>query len=436
MDGGRAGAPPAPGAGEVHVASDARLASALQRLEYEDEAEARRMGPAWAAVQEGKAWWEGEGEEIGRMRDRVSAEGGGRAPVGRSAAEGVVASGTSGGRGFPSTNPPRRRDLRLEALPGGDEEALASTSVPGGANPSHRFGGRHGDALVAAGGGSVEARIEEQRRMLDACRVRVWPSSEAWVPASLPAAGVPSGGARRGNGETVDWGVAPPQASLKRARTQEDFEATSMAIRRKLNVGGCVGIPRAGALAARPAEAPPPDDLSRAAERARLERLLRDFGLAEREVAGDGNCLFRAVADQLFRDGGEAHAWVRALAADQLRLHRDAYEGFVALPPGEDAFGLVGGGGDAWDAYCARVARNGTWGDHVCIQALADALGAQFNILSSFAAGSYIEVPPGPASGNPRAVKDRHLFLSFHAEVHYGSVWPRGDEPNSGPAFF
>ena len=454
MDGGRAGSL----RGEVggRVASDAQLASALQRLEYEDFAEARRMGPGWEDVQRGRAWWEAEAEVLGRMRDRASALGAGReegaagaagaAGAGRPLGLRAAGAGTSLLHGLP---PPRRRELRLEPLTWAEEEALASTSVPGGANPSVRHGGR--EVHVAGGAGGVEDVIDGNRRMLDACRVRTWPSSPhgPWVPsqaAGVAAAGRPTPGTGGGVGGLLGGTPQPPSQPpppLKRARSQEDFAATSIAIRQRLNSGGCIGIPRTDAPTARPARAPPPDELDRARDRARLERVLHDYGLCEREVAGDGNCLFRAVADQLFRDGGEAHAWVRQLAADQLRLHRDAYEGFVVLrvepppppPTQQHVYGGAGVGGgsggeeETWDGYCQRVGRLGTWGDHVCIQALADALGAQFNILSSYAARSCIEVPPGQASGAKLAVRDRHLFLSFHAEVHYGSVWPQGEAP-------
>ncbi|CAJ1387112.1 unnamed protein product [Effrenium voratum] len=54
---------------------------------------------------------------------------------------------------------------------------------------------------------------------------------------------------------------------------------------------------------------------------ARLERLLAAHGLAERPVAGDGNCQFRALADQLY-GSEEHHDAIRAQAASSPGLLR------------------------------------------------------------------------------------------------------------------
>ena len=44
------------------------------------------------------------------------------------------------------------------------------------------------------------------------------------------------------------------------------------------------------------------------ADHVRLRERLSMYGLDEREVRGDGNCQFRALSDQIFRDGGGNHA--------------------------------------------------------------------------------------------------------------------------------
>ena len=53
-----------------------------------------------------------------------------------------------------------------------------------------------------------------------------------------------------------------------------------------------------------------------------MERL-RDFGLQEFEVAGDGNCQYRALAHQLF-DNVELHADVRRTVCRQLAADAQA----------------------------------------------------------------------------------------------------------------
>ena len=65
----------------------------------------------------------------------------------------------------------------------------------------------------------------------------------------------------------------------------------------------------------------------------------------------------------------------------------------------------------------ARLARDGAWGDHVTLQAAADALDARVHVLTSYDDAGYLQIVP---HANPRA--PRTLWLSFWAEVHYNSV--------------
>mmetsp|Transcript_30332 Transcript_30332/g.70546 ORF Transcript_30332/g.70546 Transcript_30332/m.70546 type:complete len:144 (-) Transcript_30332:132-563(-) len=83
-----------------------------------------------------------------------------------------------------------------------------------------------------------------------------------------------------------------------------------------------------------------------------LARLLRRLGLRERPVRGDGNCQFRALADQLY-GSEEHHATIREQVVQQLQVRAERYCGFV---PG------------SFKGYLAEMARDGTWGDHVTLQ--------------------------------------------------------------------
>ena len=87
-----------------------------------------------------------------------------------------------------------------------------------------------------------------------------------------------------------------------------------------------------------------------------MERL-RDFGLQEFDVAGDGNCQYRALAHQLF-DNVELHADVRRTVCRQLAAEADRYRGFVATEDDVD-----------YEAWVARMACAGEWGDHVLTSA-------------------------------------------------------------------
>ena len=95
------------------------------------------------------------------------------------------------------------------------------------------------------------------------------------------------------------------------------------------------------------------------------------------------------------------HATVRANVARQLQHYPQLYAQHVP---------------EEFEAYCSRMALNGTWGDHVTLQAAADAYGIRVNVMTSYAQSNFIEiVPNGGESSSHRA-----LYLSFWAEV-----WPR-----------
>jgi OTU domain-containing protein 6 len=124
-------------------------------------------------------------------------------------------------------------------------------------------------------------------------------------------------------------------------------------------------------------------------ELARLHAQLAPLGLAVRPVAADGNCLFRAVSDQLsllqVRTTAAAatatppdHAGLRRRAAEHIRLHPADFGPFLPYETGD---GYPEGETPppaavraAVDAYCARMSRPGVWGGHPELRALATAL--------------------------------------------------------------
>ena len=144
----------------------------------------------------------------------------------------------------------------------------------------------------------------------------------------------------------------------------------------------------------------PTPDLAHA-DHNKLDTRLRLYGLKEKKVRGDGNCQFRALADQLFRDQ-ERHAEIRAAVVAQLRRDREAYSVFVP----ED-----------FDAYVREMSRATTWGDHITLQAAADAYGVAMCVISSYKDNFVIEIQPTAKRS------ERVLWISFWAEVHYNSIY-------------
>ena len=160
-----------------------------------------------------------------------------------------------------------------------------------------------------------------------------------------------------------------------------------------------------------PDRAPPPNRDGRvSADRSRLLLRLKFYGLREYAVVGDGNCQFRALAHQLC-GVEERHAPIRELVAAQLKAGRPAYAEFV--------------GSQDYDAYVSQMSRDGTWGDHVTLQAAVDALNVEVAMVTSFADNqSVVSVQPTAwaKKGVPEGEGRRTLWLSFWAEVHYGSI--------------
>lgn len=137
--------------------------------------------------------------------------------------------------------------------------------------------------------------------------------------------------------------------------------------------------------------------------RQRLLQRICYYGLRERHVLGDGNCQFRALADQLYGDQG-MHTNMRDLVVWRLIRHPELYCSHVA----EEPYGL----------YCRRLQRPGAWGDHVTLQAAADVFGVRVVVLTCWRECPWVEVVPRVQ------LNERVVFLSFWAETHYNSLYP------------
>ncbi|PNX98464.1 OTU domain-containing protein ddb_g0284757-like protein, partial [Trifolium pratense] len=81
-----------------------------------------------------------------------------------------------------------------------------------------------------------------------------------------------------------------------------------------------------------------------------LSERLVTYGLSELQMEGDGNCQFRAIADQLFHNP-DYHK--------HLKHHKKLYESYVPME---------------YKTYIKQMKRSGEWGDHVTLQAAADRL--------------------------------------------------------------
>ncbi|XP_035697810.1 uncharacterized protein LOC118430883 [Branchiostoma floridae] len=152
----------------------------------------------------------------------------------------------------------------------------------------------------------------------------------------------------------------------------------------------------------------------------RLAARVCELGLTFRdEVPGDGNCMFHAVSDQVLRTEGRniTHLQLREQAVTHLRrnprnAHGDHLSNFIL--------------NQTWEEYLETMSRDGTWGDHVVLQAMAGMLGRDVIIVSSVEADNYVTVLQPQSGANPETA--RPLLLGHYAENHYASL----DETLSG----
>ncbi|KAL1319835.1 hypothetical protein HN51_064579 [Arachis hypogaea] len=143
----------------------------------------------------------------------------------------------------------------------------------------------------------------------------------------------------------------------------------------------------------------------------RLSERLVTYGLAELQMEGDGNCQFRALADQLFRNP-EYHKHVRRQVIKQLKHHKKLYEGYVPMK---------------YKSYLKMMKKSGEWGDHITLQAAADRFNAKICLVTSFRDTCYVEILPTDKNYTIE------LWLSFWSEVHYNSLYASGDVPARAP---
>lgn len=127
--------------------------------------------------------------------------------------------------------------------------------------------------------------------------------------------------------------------------------------------------------------------------------LRRTKGLEVKRMMEDGNCLFRAVADQVYGDT-EAYDLTRQMCIDYMERERDHFSQFIT---------------EGFTSYCKRKRRDKVYGNNVEIQALSEMYNRPIHIYSystepiNIFHGSYnTDTPP--------------IRLSYHHGNHYNSL--------------
>ncbi|KAE9620616.1 putative ubiquitinyl hydrolase 1 [Lupinus albus] len=139
----------------------------------------------------------------------------------------------------------------------------------------------------------------------------------------------------------------------------------------------------------------------------------RAKGYEVKKMMEDGNCLFRAVADQVYGDS-ELYDLVRQMCIDYMERERDHFSQFIT---------------EGFTSYCKRKRRDKVYGNNVEIQAMCEMYNRPIHIYSyttepiNIFQGSYnTDTPP--------------IRLSFHQGNHYNSlVDPRRPTIGAGLGF-
>ncbi|KAF5470936.1 hypothetical protein F2P56_011423 [Juglans regia] len=139
------------------------------------------------------------------------------------------------------------------------------------------------------------------------------------------------------------------------------------------------------------------DDIER--ERQFEIDIRRAKGFEVKRMLEDGNCLFRAVADQVYGDS-ENYDLTRQMCIDYMERERDHFSQFIT---------------EGFTSYCKRKRRDKVYGNNVEIQALSEMYNRPIHIYSystepiNIFHGSYnTDTPP--------------IRLSYHHGNHYNSL--------------
>ncbi|KAK4262319.1 hypothetical protein QN277_027895 [Acacia crassicarpa] len=142
-----------------------------------------------------------------------------------------------------------------------------------------------------------------------------------------------------------------------------------------------------------------------------LRSQLDMLGLRIIEVTADGNCFFRALADQL-EGNEELHQKYRSMVVKHIMDNQEMFEPFI-----EDEVPFV--------EYCQTMQNDGTWAGHMELQAASLVTHSNICIHRDMSPRWYIR------NFNDRGA--RMIHLSYHDGEHYNSVRLKID-PGDGPA--
>ncbi|MCJ1394567.1 hypothetical protein MMC18_007446 [Xylographa bjoerkii] len=160
--------------------------------------------------------------------------------------------------------------------------------------------------------------------------------------------------------------------------------------------------------------------------------VLRALGLYAGDTTGYGDCLFRALSDQLY--GDESHHYeIRARVVQHMRENASIYRNFTAIDAGgairrnprrtTASYGTVNRNIPSEEEINRRfydnlneMAKAGTYGDHLEIQAFCEAYGVDVKIYQKESGENTLEASRIMAEKKPL------VLLAYHDYEHYSTV--------------
>lgn len=140
-------------------------------------------------------------------------------------------------------------------------------------------------------------------------------------------------------------------------------------------------------------------------EEIELSNILSQLGMTILHVSGDGNCMFRSIADQLTGDD-ENYEVFRVKILDYIVEHKDYFALFM-----EDDENM--------DDYITRMRDNGEWGGHQELYAASQCFSANITIYQLDGPTYVISADTTGKGSNKKCME---LRLSYHGDCHYNSV--------------
>ncbi|ESQ54013.1 hypothetical protein EUTSA_v10027041mg, partial [Eutrema salsugineum] len=138
----------------------------------------------------------------------------------------------------------------------------------------------------------------------------------------------------------------------------------------------------------------------------RLQDRLEWEGYSEVKVKSDGNCQFRALADQLYNTS-DLHKQVRQEIVKQLKSRPKLYKGLV--------------GKTDFSEYVKNMSNDSVWGDEVTLKAAADVYGVKILLITSLKDVPFTVVVPRSQKQPDRVI----LELSCRDPFQFHPLKPR-----------